>query len=162
MVGQVGSEKLLWAKTVAVQLMHNHGLEGWSFSLNKNLRRAGVCFYPFTGKPGRIELSVHFIELNDEAEIRDTILHEIAHALTGPDHGHDEVWKAKCIAIGARPERCYHGNVNMPLGAWRAECPACNKRFHRHRRPRTLTGWHHSPCGQLNGGLVWAHRDQEE
>jgi predicted SprT family Zn-dependent metalloprotease len=40
-----------------------------------------------------------------EAEITDTLLHEIAHALVGPRHGHDLVWQAKCIEIGARPKR---------------------------------------------------------
>lgn len=38
--------------------------------------------------------------------IRDTILHEIAHALVGPNHCHDLVWKAKCLEIGATPRRC--------------------------------------------------------
>jgi hypothetical protein len=46
------------------------------------------------------------VDRNGAEEIVDTILHEIAHALVGPRHGHDTVWKAKCTDIGARPERC--------------------------------------------------------
>ena len=32
-------------------------------------------------------------------QVNDLILHEVAHALC-PNHGHDEVWKAKAIEIG--------------------------------------------------------------
>jgi predicted SprT family Zn-dependent metalloprotease len=45
----------------------------------------GLCLY----EPKAIELSLHFIERNAEDVIRDTLLHEIAHALVGPGHGHD-------------------------------------------------------------------------
>jgi len=40
-------------------------------------------------------------KLSTPAEIRDTILHEIAHALVGP-LGHDNAWAAKATEIGAR------------------------------------------------------------
>ena len=35
-----------------------------------------------------------------EDEIKGTWLHEIAHALVGPDHDHDAVWQARCCTIG--------------------------------------------------------------
>ncbi len=155
-MSMVGDEKRLLTSNIAVELMQKHGLQGWCFAFNKNLRRAGVCFYPFGGKPGRIELSVHYVELNDEDEIRDTILHEIAHALVGLNHGHDGVWKAKCVEIGARPERCYAGDGNMPKGRWQAHCGGCEKKFYRHRRPKRLNGWHCTPCGPAHGAIVWA------
>src|SRR5262249_35413457 len=82
-------------------------LPTWEFGFNSNVRRAGVCFYPHAAEPGRIELSVHFAASNLDEEVTDTLLHEIAHALVGPGHGHDEVWRAKCREIGARPEACY-------------------------------------------------------
>ena len=42
---------------------------------------------------------------NGPEEVRDTILHEVAHALVGPGHGHDTVWKATAAQVGARPQR---------------------------------------------------------
>jgi hypothetical protein len=36
--------------------------------------------------------------------IRDTILHEVAHALVGENHNHDEAWRAKAIELGATGE----------------------------------------------------------
>ena len=41
---------------------------------------------------------------NEEA-IKDTVLHEIAHAIAGGIHHHDRVWVACCNKIGAKPDR---------------------------------------------------------
>jgi predicted SprT family Zn-dependent metalloprotease len=135
--------------------MDAHGLAAWEFGFNTNVRRAGVCFYPQCGQPGRIELSVHFAERNPDDEILDTILHEIAHALVGPGHGHDSAWQAKCREIGARPEACYGDDVEMPRGRWRARCPGCATEFDRHRRPKRAQGWFCRPCGPTAGKLKW-------
>lgn len=85
----------------------------------------------------------------------DTILHEVAHALVGPGHGHDEVWKATCLEVGARPERCYGEEVEMPKGRWRATCGGCGREHDRHRRPKRPAGWHCRACGKERGVLVW-------
>src|SRR6202021_1020386 len=107
----------------ARQLMLLHGLSEWEFGINNNVRRAGVCYYPRKSAPGRIELSAHFMERNSEEEIRDTILHEIAHALVGPGHGHDAVWQAKSLETGANPERGYAKEVEMLKGRGRGPAP---------------------------------------
>jgi predicted SprT family Zn-dependent metalloprotease len=149
------SERAAAVRELARRLMNEHGLADWEFGLNTNVRRAGVCFYPRGGEPGRIELSAHLVERNGDDEVRDTILHEIAHALVGPRHGHGRVWRAKCRAIGARPEACYGEDIDMPPGKWRAECPGCRQTFHRHRRPKPATGWFCQSCGQDRGPLRW-------
>lgn len=143
------------AKRLATQLMAQHHLSEWQFGFNSNKRRAGVCRYPTKSRQGRIELSKHFVLHNPEHEVLDTILHEIAHALVGPGHGHDEVWKAKCVEIGARPERCYGEAVVMPKGRWRATCGGCGTEHDRHRKPKRLTGWHCRKCGKERGALRW-------
>lgn len=136
-------------------LMVNFGLEEWEFGINSNVRRAGVCYYPTRTTPGRIELSAHFADRNPDSEVRDTLLHEIAHALVGPGHGHDAVWQAKCMEIGARPERCYGEDVDMPKGKWRAVCPSCEREYDRHRRPAASPRWYCRPCGLGRGRLAW-------
>lgn len=30
----------------------------------------------------------------------DTVAHEVAHALVGPAHGHDAVWRRKAVELG--------------------------------------------------------------
>lgn len=135
--------------------MRQHNLieAGWTFGFNDNKRRAGVCRYT----PKSIELSRHYCENNPDEKIKDTILHEIAHALLPPGNGHNRVWKAKCIEVGAKPERCYDDTVVMPKGNWVGRCPNCQHVLRRHRRPKNLTGWYHKMCGRLLGSFnyVW-------
>jgi predicted SprT family Zn-dependent metalloprotease len=129
--------------------MAQHGLRGWSFAFNRRKEAVGLCVFDRR----TIELSIYFVERNPEEEIRDTILHEIAHALVGAQHGHDKVWQEKCSEIGARPERC--GHADMPKGRWQAQCGGCGRHFHRHRRPQRLRGWFCQACGPKRGRLAW-------
>lgn len=39
-----------------------------------------------------------------EEDIKDTVLHEIAHAIVGGRHHHDCVWKACCNKMGCKPQ----------------------------------------------------------
>jgi predicted SprT family Zn-dependent metalloprotease len=126
-----------------------HGLGVWEFGFNRRKRALGLCRYDARA----IELSVYLINRNEMEEVRDTILHELAHALVGPDHGHDTVWRAKAVEVGARPQRC--GQADMPAGRWRAQCGGCGEAFSRHRKPRRLTGWYCRGCGPQRGGLMW-------
>src|SRR5215207_599997 len=84
--------------------MGRHGLlaGGWRFRFDNARRRFGSC----RSREKVITLSRPLTLLNGEEQVRDTILHEIAHALT-PDDGHGPQWRAKCREVGARPERCY-------------------------------------------------------
>jgi predicted SprT family Zn-dependent metalloprotease len=145
--------KLKMMRNLAVRLMLQHRLYDWEFQFNRRKSQMGVCHYPHHKRAGRIELSIYFVAHNTEDEICDTILHEIAHALVGPRHGHDAVWKAKCLEIGAVPKRC--GSAVMPLGNWRASCPGCQLNFHRHRPPKRRTGFYCRSCGPERGSIVW-------
>jgi predicted SprT family Zn-dependent metalloprotease len=134
----------------ARQLLANYGLGDWSVTFNRRKREMGLCLF----EPKLIQLSLHFVRLNSDELVRDTILHEIAHALVGPGHGHDPVWKKKCLEVGARPERLCD-DVNMPLGRWQAVCAGCGMLHHRHRRPKHLIGWWCRYCGRERGRLIW-------
>jgi predicted SprT family Zn-dependent metalloprotease len=136
-------------RRLARDLFAAHGLAGWTFGFNRRKRSLGVCFYHRRA----IELSLPFVERNGPAEVRDTLLHEIAHALVGPGHGHDALWRRKCLEVGARPVRC--GRAAMPEGRWRARCGGCGQEFHRYRRPKRLHGWYCVRCGEARGTLIW-------
>ena len=113
--------------------MTQHGLiaKGWSFEFDTAKRRFGVCRYGSK----RIGLSAPLTNANEEAQVKDTILHEIAHALVGHGHGHDSVWKAKCREIGAKPERCYtQEDTTVIAGKYRAVCGGCGEVYTRHKR----------------------------
>lgn len=118
------------ARELADRLMARHGLRGWQFDFDHARRRLGSCNY----QRRRITLSHHLVALNDDEQIRDTLLHEIAHALTEGD-GHGARWRATCLRIGARPERCaQEGDVVLPAAPHALVCDACGQRYPRFRR----------------------------
>jgi predicted SprT family Zn-dependent metalloprotease len=78
------------------------------------------------------------VELNDEAKVRDTILHEIAHAMVGRLHGHDFKWKHTAQQIGCTGERCFdHTKVLQPHKPWVAICEVCGKEYRSYRMHRS-------------------------
>jgi predicted SprT family Zn-dependent metalloprotease len=88
-----------------ISKFQEHGLtaSGWKWKWNNRLKTtAGTT--EFQSKT--ISLSSLYVTKATESEIKNTILHEIAHALT-PGHHHDEVWKAKAKLIGCNGNRCH-------------------------------------------------------
>lgn len=130
------------AELLAKQLIQEHlPYQGWRFQFTNAKRTFGVCSYD----RATISLSRPLTIANDEAEVRNTILHEIAHALA-PGHGHNHVWKQVCHRIGARPERCYDSEaVKMPNAPYGLYCPTCDEVIaDRFRRTKTL--YLHNQC----------------
>lgn len=135
----------LAAQKLAIQLMDEHNLTkaGWTFKFDTAKRRFGVCNY--TKKV--IGLSESLTRLNEEHLVKDTILHEIAHALT-PGHGHDSVWVAKAKEIGCDGNRCYSSTaVQVPPAKYTATCKGCGQKHRRHKKPK-----YNSSCGHCSGG----------
>lgn len=119
---------------IACELLEQHGLmdRGWSVCLDNAKRRFGQCRY----RVKEISLSRPLIEINKPERVKDTILHEIAHALVGPGNGHNSVWKAKCIEVGCAPVRCYTSkNTTIVEGRYKAICTECGMVHYRHRKP---------------------------
>jgi len=124
----MGLNELIETTTLANKLMKEFGLadEGWTFRFSNKKTIMGTCYH---GEKV-IEFSKWYVESHPN-EIEDTIRHEIAHALVGPDHDHDYVWRRKCLEVGARPERCYDSNSPQVTRSvkhnWLLECdnPRC-------------------------------------
>lgn len=137
------------AEKMAVDLMAQHGLRNysdslgfWRFEFDNAKRRSGYCL----GDVRIISMSKYYVRLNDESAVRNTILHEIAHALVGGEHHHDEVWRQKAIEIGSDGRRCRNAEETVTVPApYEAVCPGCNRTVTAYRRPRR-----HKSCGQCN------------
>jgi predicted SprT family Zn-dependent metalloprotease len=140
------------AASLARTLMNQHGLGNWVFEWDGAKRRAGACHHT----KHKITLSIHYAERNAIDLVKDTILHEIAHALAGPGKGHGWEWKQICIRIGAKPVRCYSSDADMPEGKWKACCGGCTKLFTKHRQPKR-NGWTYCvKCGPDKGKLSYS------
>ena len=142
------------ARQLAWDLIRRHGLAdaGWRFEFACARRRFGCCHYARK----LITLSRPLTLLNAEAEVRDTLLHEIAHALT-PGQGHGPRWRAKCRELGAKPVRCYRDDsiVSPPRRSARYEwgCRACGWWVARHRRTRRRF-----VCARCSSSLTYRQR----
>ena len=119
------------AHRLANSLLKEHGLADWTFKFDRAKRRFGCCNY----STHTISLSRDLTRLNSKAEVRDTLLHEIAHALTR-GNGHGPAWRAKCLELGARPERYYASKVAQPAPNYLLECPSCDLQVPRMRRSK--------------------------
>jgi len=138
------------AITLAKKIISNHSeLRYWKVTTNRRKATFGVCDYTRR----QIELSEYKVPVMTDEAIFDTIVHEIAHALT-PGHNHDRVWKAKCIELGGDGKRC-HGAEKFKGGVegmkiamekvakYTLTCPVCGNKVYKNRRPRVS-----SSCGQ--------------
>lgn len=94
----------------AQELMCGHGLKRWRFRFDHSTRRAGCCNY----REKTISISFELARNASAEDIRDTILHEIAHALVGKKHNHNAIWKAKAKEIGCSGERCHRLTFSTP------------------------------------------------
>ena len=117
---------------LATELMNAHGLVGWRIKLDHARRRAGQCDY----SNKTISLSRLYVRHADIDHIRDTILHEIAHALVGPRHGHDSVWRQKAREIGCTATRCH--SLSFARARWVMICPNGCFSVERHRKKSGL------------------------
>ena len=124
--------ELAQARHLAIELMRRHGVGDWGFRFDHARRRLGCCHYGSR----TISLSRPLTLLNPEATVRDTLLHEIAHALT-PGAGHGPAWRLRAATLGARPRACADaGEVTLPPAPYALVCDGCGARLARYRRPR--------------------------
>jgi predicted SprT family Zn-dependent metalloprotease len=118
------------ARQLATGLLDRHGLSGWRLVFDNAKTRAGVC----RSDRKEIGLSRHLMGLYSPEQVTETVLHEIAHALAGPRHGHDRVWQTVARRIGCSGQRCMPADAPQVEGAWEGTCPA-GHRTTAHRRP---------------------------
>ena len=117
-----------FAINLAIQLIQLHDLPSWRVKLDHARKRAGQC--DFSNKT--ISLSRLYVRHAEPDHIRDTILHEIAHAIVGPRHGHGAVWRQKAREIGCTATRCH--TLSFARARWVMSCPNGCFAIERHRR----------------------------
>ena len=146
---------------IALDLMRDHGLlaAGWTFEVSRNNRCYGKCYWDRK----LIRISGPLSAINSPEETRNTILHEIAHALAPRGAGHGPLWKRVCVNVGCEPIACYGEAVTRPTGGWLGTCPNCGHTWNKYRRPTGQPRACKRCCDAHNGGrfsprfvFVWA------
>lgn len=148
----------LWA----AELIREHldpvfGEGSWTFGFDRAKRRAGLCNYT----DHRITVSRYLAAEFDDDTNRQTLLHEIAHALAGPDAGHGPKWKVVAESLGYVGGRTFKGDpVSHELAPWVGSCPGEHQHY-RYRRPTRVAS-----CAKCARGfsprhlIVWQRRDE--
>lgn len=110
-------------KTLALELLNLHGLS-LPIRFSRAKRMLGCII--FKNKVAfEMVLSTSYATVSDEPAVKDLILHEIAHALVGYQHGHNHVWRAKCLEIGACPEEFAKLSESKMTPTHEVKCTAC-------------------------------------
>lgn len=114
--------------------------QGWSFDWNNTKRALGQCHH----SKRIIFLSEHFLSCQTMEEWVDTIIHELAHAIS-PSHGHGREWKyvMRCLGV-ANPTATAKPKANdysmrdiskyalvFPLNGGLARCGSADRRMTR-------------------------------
>ncbi len=115
-IQKIENNKFQCIKKLAIKLFKNNKIQNWKFEFDNARRRAGLCNY----RKKTISLSKYYVEYAELEHIKDTILHEIAHALIGPRNGHNYLWKKTAISIGCSGARCHQ--LNFIKSRWIIYC----------------------------------------
>jgi predicted SprT family Zn-dependent metalloprotease len=107
---------------LVVSEMKWHGLldsqPRWSAAYDNSRTCAGMCVF----RSRTLSFSRHLIARASAEEMRDTVLHEIAHALAGPRHGHNSKWREIALRIGCNGVRCH--DIQLAPPRWIYRCSA--------------------------------------
>lgn len=134
------------AKKLTLIFMEIYGLKKWHFEWINSKNAFGRC----DTLRQIIKLSKDFVKINKEIEIRDTILHEIAHALCPKHEHHGKEWKAKAEELGCNPSRHFNTkNITVPLKRYTAYCENCGKESQKDRIGNIACG---KCCKKFNKG----------
>ena len=138
-------------------LMNHYGLmrAGWGWVWSPAMNVLGLCQY----STKTLKFSQYWTARTSRDEFTDTVVHEIAHALT-PGHGHDSVWMAKAQALGGTG-RVRYDHEPLPIDyPWQGVCEGGHRTWSE-GKPADIERSMCEACFKASGQYVpwrWAHR----
>ena len=94
LTGTLSANQMQKMQMIALDLVRYHLGKDWSFQWKFNIRATGICWQ----HRNLIEVSVYDAVKYGLDEFVETVLHEIAHAMS--KEGHTPAWKATYLMIG--------------------------------------------------------------
>jgi hypothetical protein len=147
--------ELAVVRTLAEELMAVHLDAEWTFAFDNAKRRAGQCDYTRR----RLSMSRYLTARYDDETNRQTILHEIAHALAGPAAGHGPVWRRQARTLGYTGGVTHHGETATELAPWVGVCPRGHVAYRHRRATRATSCARCSPRFDDRFLLSWSRRE---
>lgn len=96
------AEKLNAVEQLAKELMDTHNVSHFKFRFGYGWAKWGTCSLT------TITLQLEFVLKYNMYEIKNTLLHEIAHAIVGVKCGHRLEWQLKAKEFGVKFHKNYH------------------------------------------------------
>lgn len=136
----------------AAESMLAHGLHDWAFGFGRGKRTLGTTRVRAGASTGVVRVSRHLVTAGTPAMLRDTLLHELAHALAYQRHGrramnHGPLWRAVAREVGAEPRATCRGGPLVPAPHVLV-CRRCGAQVGLYRRPKhPAAAYRHKGCG---------------
>tara|TARA_R110002096_G_scaffold160724_1_gene327012 strand:- start:375 stop:905 length:531 start_codon:yes stop_codon:yes gene_type:complete len=140
---------------LVVDLLKKHDLrnQGWTFAVSRGKYVLGSCVY----KTKTIKISRYLIQLGTDQEVRDTVMHEVGHALAGGKAGHGWQWRQKCREVGLMNPKQYSESISYAVPhKITVDCNVHGVIEKRHRRLKKgmLARMFCRDCGRISKGLL--------
>lgn len=142
-------------RRMAEELIDAHLDSSWTFAFDNARKRAGAC--DETRK--RITLSRYLSARYDDETNRQTLLHEVAHALAGVRAGHGAAWKLIARDIGYTGGVTHSGETATELAPWVGVCPAGHVAYRHRRATRPVSCARCAPTFDTRHLFEWRRRE---
>jgi hypothetical protein len=129
--------------------LKQYSLNEWTFKWNFSRRYFGMCSY----QKKQIILSKLFVVKNSHIDTIDTALHEIAHAIAGPNTGHNKLWKNIAKNLGAIPKATYDGQKIIIPYRYELVCINCNFKTYKNKISKHALYYHPTCSTKTKQGI---------
>lgn len=122
------------------------GMNKWKLCFNRTKKNLGICDHD----QKIIFLSIYLLKYNKYKIIKDIFLHELAHALIGYKHNHNEKWKRAAKLLGCSETEAIYQNPDLIwiLPEYIGECRSCNLETKRYNKPYKNREYYCCNCGR--------------
>lgn len=133
------------AKEISLELIEKLAPKNTEFKFDNAKRRIGCCKYRKDSTI--ISISKCYMPQLNESEVRNVIIHEIAHVLN-PRQKHNKQWRETAIQLGGDGKRVFGRKIDIGH-KYKYTCPVCRRVSYKHTKRDLACG---VCCNKNNNG----------